>query len=134
MEPEIKFQNIKTREEFFSIFQGVCNIAENAFNQFEGEFQTMHKDDPARILQYCKNLSYLMSITFVIMGMRGDYSKFIPDEVRPFFVEKEGLVYDQKYLYKMNDYFAERFNKALSILENIDILSAEPYKKIWAKF
>lgn len=132
METEIQFQNIKTREEFFFIFQGICNVAENAFNQFEEEFKNINKDGLPKILGYCKNLSYLMSITFVIMGMRGDYSKFRADEnIYPFFVEKDDVMYDQKYLYKMNDYFAERFKNALSILENIDPVSAEPYKKVW---
>ena len=132
MEAEIKFQNIKTGEAFLSVFQGLCDVAENAFNQFEKEFKNINKDDQSRILWYCKNLSYLMSITFVIMGMRGDYMKFSTEEIHPFFVEKDGIIYDHQYLYKMNDHFAERFNKALSILENIDMVSSEPYRKVWS--
>ncbi len=133
MGTEIQFQNIKNREEFFAVFQGLCNIAENAFYQFEEEFKDI-KDDQSQVLGYCKNLSYLMSITFVIMGMRGDYSKFRDDEIGPIFVEKDGIMYDQKYLYKMNDHFAARFNKALAILKNFDPTSAEPYRKVWSQY
>lgn len=134
MGDNILFQDITTKEEFFTLFQGLCNTAESAFNQFEKEYSDITKDDQYRVLGYCKNLSYLMSITFVIMGMRGDYSKFMVKEIQPFNLEKDGFVYDQKYLYKMNDYFAKRFNSALSVLESIDPASADPYKKVWATY
>lgn len=127
----IQFNNIKNKEEFFGVFQGLCNIAESAFNNFEKQA----KDADFPVSQIPRHISYLMSITFVIMGMRGDYGGFRDqDMLSAFFVEIDGVKYDQKYLYKMNDYFAERFGKTLEILKEKDLESYESYKFVWGKY
>lgn len=128
----IQFNKIKSQEEFFGVFQGLCNIAESAFNEWENEYPDPTEMDRA---QYVKGVSYLMSITFVIMGMRGNWTYFRDDEMFPvFFVEIDGIQYDQKYLYKMNDYFADRFNKILAVLEKIDPESHKVYQTVWRNY
>ena len=88
MERNIQFNNIKNKEEFFLIFQGLCNIAESAFNQFDGQFNNKSSEN---LSQISRHVSYLMGITFVIVGMRGDYSEFRDsDLISPFFVEIGG--------------------------------------------
>lgn len=131
-EDKVQFSKIKTQEEFFGVFQGLCNIAESAFNEWDKEFPNPTEMDRA---QYAKGVSYLMSVTFVIMGMRGNWRYFRDDEMFPvFFVEIDGMQYDQKYLYKMNDYFADRFNKVLAILEKIDPESHKVYQTVWRNY
>ncbi len=131
MEPTIKFSVIKNREEFFTVFQGLCNTAEAGFNKFHEDFPTPTEMDKN---MYCKGASYLMSITFVVMGMRGDWPAFKNEEISPFFVDMDGVRYDQQYLYKMNDYFANRFNEVLAVLEKIDPESHKAYKTVWANY
>ena len=83
-----QFDTVKTPEEFLSIFQGLCAIAEFAFNDFEKQFETPVDRDAAAIR---KSMSYLMSITFVIMGMRGDYAGFREGEfLKHFYVQVRG--------------------------------------------
>jgi hypothetical protein len=130
MEPANQFRGISTNEEFFTIFQGLCNIAEKSFNQFEGKFKNIETGDRSTIIQYCRELSYLMSITFVIIGMRGNYPSF-REGILVFYTEVDGVSYDQDYLYKMNDYFIERFDRILTVLKTIDPLISESYRKIW---
>ena len=132
MPSDIKFNKISSQKEFFTVFQGLCDIAELAFNNFDEQFKNPRTVDAVEI---CRNISYLMSITFVIMGMRGDYSGFRDNNLlSPFFVEIDGVNYHQAYLYQMNDYFADRFNKVLSLLEKIDPESHKLYKAVWGKY
>jgi hypothetical protein len=131
MTSNIQFNEIKSQEEFFTIFQGLCNIAEHAFNEFEMRTYEVSINDTNQI---CKDISYLMSITFVIMGMRGDYHSFRSKDTSPFLVEAQGVEYDQKYLYKMNDYFADRFNNALKKLEEINPEIHKSYMVVWKNY
>lgn len=127
MEANIQFNNIKNKEEFFLIFQGLCNIAESAFNQFEENFNK-NKEKTYRIPRH---VFYLMSITHVITGMRGDYIEFHKnDQLSPFVVKIDEVIYDQRYLYKMNDYFLNRFNEVLDILKETDPESYRLYNMI----
>ncbi|MBT3417044.1 hypothetical protein HOE22_09765 [Candidatus Woesearchaeota archaeon] len=133
METNIQFNNIKNKEEFFLIFQGLCNIAESAFNQFEE--QQFNNKNNENLSQISRHVSYLMSITFVIVGMRGGYLEFRDtDLISPFFVEVDGVQYDQKYLYKMNDYFIDRFNRVLDILKEIDPEFYKSYSVVWKNY
>lgn len=126
----LQFDKIKSKEEFFTVFQGMCNIAESAFNSFDTDVKN---GLPAS--QISRHISYLMSITFVIMGMRGDYGGFRDEDMlRSFFIQIDGVEYDQQHLYKMNDYFANRFNKALDILKEADPEVYESYKTVWGKY
>lgn len=133
MTTNIHFSEIKTREEFFTIFQGICNTAESAFNDFEKRITNgVSAEDAYRL---CKDASYLMSITFVIMGMRGDYAGFNDHALLSMFsVEIEGVQYDQKYLYKMNDYFHDRFSKVLELLKQVNPETYLSYKTVWSNY
>lgn len=132
MEVNIQFNNIKNKKEFFLTFQCLCNIAESAFNQFEEQFNNKNNEN---LSQISRHVSYLMSITFVIAGMRGAYSEFRDsDLISPFFVEVDGVQYDQKYLYKMNDYFIDRFNRVLDILKETDPESYKSYSVVWKNY
>lgn len=129
MSDAIQFNKIKSKEEFFLVFRGLCEIAESAFNKFDAQFQEVKREDAAQVR---KGVSYLMSITFVVMGMRGDYDGFRDENLStPFFVEIDGVHYDQKYLYTMNDYFADRFNTVLNILKEVDLESYASYNVVW---
>ncbi len=121
---DIKFNEIKSQEQFLEIFKGLCDIAEIAFNKFE-ENCSDPKPEEKRLVS--RNIKYLISITLVIMGMRGDYIVFRDHKVLSgFSVEVDGIVYDQSYLYKMNDYFETRLTRALEILQKVD---PEKYKE-----
>ncbi|MST04326.1 MAG: hypothetical protein EXS49_02040 [Candidatus Pacebacteria bacterium] len=129
-----QFKNLKNQEEFFLIFQGLCSVAEFAFNKLDEDFKNI-KTDIFLVPQFKKNIPYLISITLVIMGMRGDYMGFRDNDLlSPFLVEIDGVQYDQKYLYKMNDYFRNRLNKTLDILKELDLDLYNTHKKIWSDF
>jgi len=129
MSNAIQFDKIKSKEKFFLVFRGLCEIAESAFSRFDAQFKEAKYDDA---MEVCKSASYLMSIAFVIMGMRGDYDGFRDDNLlAPFFVEIDGITYNQDYLYTMNDHFADRFNKVLDILKRVDLESYAFYSAVW---
>ncbi len=132
----ISFKEIQGQEEFFQIFRGLCTIAENAFNEVEKEIEEITKKrDPSRYISdsFYKDISQLMSITIVIRGMRGDYSKFKDKYMNDtlFFIEENGVIYDQSYLYKMNDYFSYRLMDILHFIEKINPTYAEMYGLIY---
>lgn len=134
MTPNIQFNEIKSQEEFFIIFQGICNIAEHAFNEFNKRYKhdIIAQDASHRIF---KDMSYLMSITFVIMGMRGDYSKFHDHTLLSMFsVEINGIQYNQSYLYKMNDYFHDRFSESLKMIQDINPETYLAYRTVWSNY
>jgi hypothetical protein len=131
MTDTISFKIIEDQKEFLIVFQGLCNIAESAFNKFDQRIT----EDPSILLSpgICYSVSHLMGITFTIMGMRGDYDAFKDGEVetRSFYVEIDGVIYDQNYLYKMNDYFASRCNQMLAILEKNHPEIYKSYSNVW---
>jgi hypothetical protein len=121
---------IKTPEEFFLVFNGLCKIAESAFNNFnEKDFSGLGSKTIAH------EISYLMSVTFMIIGMRGGYSGFREDSLSsPLFVMIDGQEYNQDYLYKMNDYFTERFDETLNKIKNLIPEYYESYKTVWQNY
>ncbi len=124
-----QIEQIKTKEEFFSVFNGLCKIAEAAFNDFDNQdIATLSSQNIA------KELSYLMSAVFVIAGMRGEYHGFVREDFSPFFVVVDGQEYDQNYLYKMSDYFVGRFDGALNKVKDISPDNYETYKKVWGNY
>ncbi|MCX6795853.1 MAG: hypothetical protein NT165_03985 [Candidatus Falkowbacteria bacterium] len=128
----IQIEKIKNIEEFFLVFNGLCKIAESAFNRFDEE---MSSSNPPSSNLVAKEVSYLMSITFVIIGMRGQYAGFRGgDDFTPFIVSIDGMEYDQKYLYKMNDYFTSRFDEVLGKVQELAPEYYEPYKLVWQNY
>lgn len=131
----ISFRKTESQQEYLLVFQGLCDIAESAFNKFDEEFKDkeISRYDAIGVR---KNLTYLMSIVLVIMGMRGDYNAFKDGDVssQSFNVEKDGVVYDQGYLYKMNDYFADRFYQALNLLKMVDPDAYKIYNAVWKSY
>ncbi|NCC70379.1 hypothetical protein EOM09_02250 [bacterium] len=122
--------NIKTPEEFFLVFNGLCKMAESAFNSFDGK--DFSEIEPKIIV---KEISYLMSITFVIIGMRGQYSAFRDNSLNsPFFVIIDNKEYNQDYLYKMNDYFTNRFDKILNRIKYLIPEYYESYITVWRNY
>lgn len=123
-------EQIKTPEEFFSAFNGLCKIAESAFNNFdEKDLSKLNSKTIA------KEVSYLMSIAFVIIGMRGEYSGFKEDLLTsPFFAIIDNQEYNQDYLYKMNDYFTDRFDKTLNKIKDLIPEYYESYKTVWQNY
>ncbi|MFZ2310944.1 MAG: hypothetical protein WAW11_05380 [Patescibacteria group bacterium] len=121
---------INTPEEFFAVFNGLCKIAESAFNNFDKkDFSELG----SKII--AKEISYLMSVTFMIIGMRGGYTGFREDSLTsPFLVVIDGQEYNQDYLYKMNDYFTERFDEALNKIKELIPEYYEAYKTVWQNY
>jgi len=126
----ILIDKIKTSEEFFLVFNGLCKMAESSFNSFnEKDFSGLG----SKII--AKEISYLMSITFIIIGMRGEYSSFREDSLTsPFFVIIDGKEYNQDYLYKMNDYFTNRFDEALNKVKDLIPEYYESYITVWRNY
>lgn len=121
---------IETSEEFFLVFNGLCKIAESSFNNFDEK--DLSGLEPQAI---AKEISYLMSITFVIIGMRGQYLAFRKDLLNfPFFVITNGQEYNQAYLYKMNDYFTKRFDDTLSRVKKMIPEHYDHYKNVWQNY
>jgi hypothetical protein len=127
---DTSIDKLKTPEEFLFVFNGLCKIAESAFNNFdEKDFSGLESK------MIAKEISYLMSITFVIIGMRGGYSAFRDDALSsPFFVIIEGKEYDQVYLYRMNDYFTNRFDEALNKVKDLIPEYYESYITVWRNY
>jgi len=124
---DILIDKIKTPEEFFLVFNGLCKIAELAFDTFSRkDFSEIREKNIA------KEISYLMSITLTIIGMRGEYSGFRDDSLSsPFFVVIDGKEYTQDYLYKMNDYFTTKFEEALIRTKDLIPEYYESYITVW---
>lgn len=122
------FKNPKDREEFLEVFENICGIADIAFNKFEEAVKTDGTKNGEDIKRY---LSYLIGITKVIRGLRGDNSLLRDDSIRPFFAEKDGVQYDQDSLYKAEGYFCERLNNALDVLKESDPKAYESFTDLW---
>ncbi len=122
------FKNPKDREEFLEVFENICGIADIAFNKFEEVIKNDSAHNGENIKRY---LSYLIGITKVIRGLRGDYSLLQDDSMRPFFVEKDGIQYDQDSLYKAEGYFCNRLNNAFEILKESDQKAYESFVDLW---
>ncbi|MDP3837192.1 MAG: hypothetical protein Q8Q67_03760 [bacterium] len=127
---DISIDKIETPEEFFLVFNGLCKLAESAFDSFdEKDFSGLGSKSIA------KEMSYLMSITLVIIGMRGGYASFRQGALdAPIFATINGIEYDQKYLYKMNDHFTGRFDDALNKIKNLIPEMYESYKTVWQNY
>ena len=131
MNGTINFKQIENQEEFFDIFQGLCTIAQNAFKEVESELEAYNSYEKIGDTFY-QNISQLMSIVIVIRGMRGDYQKFNRKymEDRIFYIEVDGVQYDQSYLYKMNDHFSKKLIKLLEFIEQVNPEYAKAYNLI----
>lgn len=127
---DTSIDQIKTPEEFFAVFNGLCKIAESVFNSFdEKDFSGLGSK------MIAKEISYLMSITLVVIGMRGGYPAFRDDALSsPFFVIIDGKEYDQDYLYKMNDYFTNRFDETLNKTKDLIPEYYESYITVWRNY
>ncbi len=128
MSNSIVFKNPKSREEFLEVFENICGIAEKAFQLFEEGAKTQDIKEKEDIKRH---LSYLIGITKTIRGLRGDSVLFQNDDIRPFFVEKDGAQYDQDSLYKAEAYFCDKLNSALEILKQADQKTYESFLEMW---
>ncbi len=133
---DTRLKTIDTQEDFLHFFQALCSTAELAFNRFEETYKdTQPGTEAYTSIGYRKELSYLMSITFVITGLRGNYHAFRSNMIQsPFSVAENGTTYDQTYLYKMSDYFTYRFDAALATLERLDPEGHHAYLTVWKNF
>ena len=112
------------------MFYGLCKIAESAFNNFDKKDFTESESKAI-----AKEISYLMSITYVIIGMSGKHSNFRNNLLTfPFFVITDGKEYNQDYLHKMNNHFTKRFNKVLNKIKNTTPEYYELYKIVWQNY
>ncbi|MFA6445974.1 MAG: hypothetical protein WCW14_01860 [Candidatus Paceibacterota bacterium] len=128
MSDNIQYKKPKDSAEFLVVFAGVCGFAEMAFNIFETETS---KSEIKDVFTLKSSLSYLISITKVIRGLRGD-SYLLRDDSRESFYVKDGdIEYTQASLYKAEDYFSDRLMKALEILKTIDQKSYESLFELW---
>lgn len=130
----IEFKKIRDSEEFLRIFDGICNIAESAFSDFEQEIERNDISHPRFFGQRQKSLLRLLGIVLVITGMRGEYPPFQESFVSiPLAVQKDGVEYGQAHLYKMNDHFVSRFTKLLSLVKDSDPELYQFYKDLWVR-
>ncbi len=112
------FKPIKTREEFFTTFLSFCSFAETTFDKAEVFIETYkNQNDPHQMMYVILDL---ISLTRVISGFRGGKTYFIDESIRPVFIEKDGVIYDQSYLYKVEDYFSHRLLNSMNILKELD--------------
>lgn len=115
MEKDLKFKTPANRQEFLSLFSYTCGIAEVALFKFDTKLKELNNEITQEAFKH--DLSYMISIAKFIRGLRGDFSYFIDDTLRPFFMEKDGITYDQNYLYKSENYICEKIDILLEILK-----------------
>lgn len=65
----IEFKNPKDGKEFLNVFENICGITDMAFNKFE---ETIRRLDVINIEAAKRSITYLIGITKVISGLRGD--------------------------------------------------------------
>ena len=127
---DISIDKIKTPDEFFLVFNGLCKIAELAFDTFSRK-----NFSGIGVKNIAKEITYLMGITFTIIGMRGEYPGFRDGSFSsPFFVVINGKEYNQDYLYKMNDHFTVKFEEALIRTKDLIPEYYESYKTVWRNY
>ncbi len=129
MEKYTKFKTPADRENFLSLFNYTCGVAEIALSKFDDKLKDINNKIPTETLKH--DLSYFISIAKVIRGLRGDFSYFTDDSLRPFFVEKDGIIYDQNYLYKSEDYICEKIDIILETLKKEDEDGYQYFLNFW---